>query len=170
MLVNVGQSGRQLATIGGELIRIGNRINKAGHLRRASAMLSRSWHFGCREPERWLKFPLVGVGGSAGGLDAYTRPLRNLPADLGVAVVIVNHLRKTATLLHESSPTTRRCRSHSSPRACTSRLITCSLSHRSVTCTSLMAIPSLSRYQNRGGGLTYLLPFYVSRPGIGTES
>jgi chemotaxis response regulator CheB len=49
-------------------------------------------------------FPLICVGGSAGGLDAYIRLLRNLPADLGMAVVIVNHLRKTATLLHEILP------------------------------------------------------------------
>jgi len=46
-------------------------------------------------------FPIVCVGGSAGGLDAYTRLLRNLPADMGVAIVIVNHLRKVATLLHK---------------------------------------------------------------------
>ena len=49
-------------------------------------------------------FPLICVGGSAGGLDAYIRLLRHLPADLGVAVVIVNHLRTTATLLHEILP------------------------------------------------------------------
>jgi chemotaxis response regulator CheB len=49
-------------------------------------------------------FPVVCVGGSAGGLDAYVRLLRNLPSDLGVAVVIVNHLRTTATLLHEILP------------------------------------------------------------------
>ena len=49
-------------------------------------------------------FPLVCVGGSAGGLDAYVRLLRNLPPDLGIAIVIVNHLRKTATLLHEILP------------------------------------------------------------------
>jgi two-component system chemotaxis response regulator CheB len=49
-------------------------------------------------------FPLVCVGGSAGGLDAYKRLLRTLPADLGIAVVIVNHLRQTATLLHEILP------------------------------------------------------------------
>lgn len=49
-------------------------------------------------------FPVVCVGGSAGGLDAYTRLLQHLPADLGVAVVIVNHLRKVATLLHEILP------------------------------------------------------------------
>jgi len=49
-------------------------------------------------------FPVVCVGGSAGGLDAYTRLLQNLPADMGVAIVIVNHLRKVATMLHEILP------------------------------------------------------------------
>ena len=48
--------------------------------------------------------PVVCVGGSAGGLDAYIRLLQNLPTDLGVAVVIVNHLRATGTLLHEILP------------------------------------------------------------------
>jgi two-component system chemotaxis response regulator CheB len=50
------------------------------------------------------KFPIVCVGGSAGGLDAYTRLLRHLPADMGVAIVIVNHLRTVATHLHEILP------------------------------------------------------------------
>jgi len=49
-------------------------------------------------------FPVVCVGGSAGGLDAYTRLLRHLPADMGVAIVIANHLRTVATLLHEILP------------------------------------------------------------------
>ena len=49
-------------------------------------------------------FPVVCVGGSAGGLDAYTRLLHHLPADLGAAVVIVNHLRVVDTLLHEILP------------------------------------------------------------------
>lgn len=49
-------------------------------------------------------FPIVCVGGSAGGLDAYQRLLRNLPADMGVAIVIVNHVRTFATLLHEILP------------------------------------------------------------------
>ena len=49
-------------------------------------------------------FPIVCVGGSAGGLDAYTRLLKNLPADMGVAIVIVNHLRTVATQLHEILP------------------------------------------------------------------
>jgi two-component system, chemotaxis family, protein-glutamate methylesterase/glutaminase len=49
-------------------------------------------------------FPVVCVGGSAGGLDAYIRLLKNLPSDMGVAIVIVNHLRKVATLLHKILP------------------------------------------------------------------
>ncbi|MFN0102120.1 MAG: chemotaxis protein CheB [Bryobacteraceae bacterium] len=49
-------------------------------------------------------FPVVCVGGSAGGLDAYIRLLRHLPADMGVAIVIVNHVRTTATRLHEILP------------------------------------------------------------------
>jgi two-component system, chemotaxis family, protein-glutamate methylesterase/glutaminase len=49
-------------------------------------------------------FPVVCVGGSAGGLDAYIRLLRHLPADMGVAIGIVNHLRTVATLLHEILP------------------------------------------------------------------
>jgi len=49
-------------------------------------------------------FPVVCVGGSAGGLDAYKRLLQHLPGDMGVAVVIVNHLRTVATSLHEILP------------------------------------------------------------------
>jgi chemotaxis response regulator CheB len=49
-------------------------------------------------------FPIVCVGGSAGGLDAYTRLLQNLPADMGIAIVIVNHLRTVATHLHQILP------------------------------------------------------------------
>src|SRR5580658_7686716 len=49
-------------------------------------------------------FPVVCVGGSAGGLDAYTRLLQHLPADMGVAIVIVNHVRIVATQLHEILP------------------------------------------------------------------
>src|ERR1035437_4574543 len=49
-------------------------------------------------------FPVVCVGGSAGGLDAYIRLLKHLPVDMGVAIVIVNHLRNVATHLHEILP------------------------------------------------------------------
>ena len=49
-------------------------------------------------------FPIVCVGGSAGGLDAYSLLLRQLPTDMGVAIVIVNHLRTVATLLDKILP------------------------------------------------------------------
>ncbi len=49
-------------------------------------------------------FPIVCVGGSAGGLDAYIRLLQNLPGDMGVAIVIVNHITSVPTLLHEVLP------------------------------------------------------------------
>ena len=49
-------------------------------------------------------FPIVCVGGSAGGLDAYSRLLRNLPVDLDVAIVIVNHITRFPTRLHEVLP------------------------------------------------------------------
>jgi two-component system chemotaxis response regulator CheB len=50
------------------------------------------------------EIPVVCVGGSAGGLDAYTRLLRHLPAEVRGAVVIVNHVRTVATTLHEILP------------------------------------------------------------------
>ncbi len=49
-------------------------------------------------------FPVVCVGGSAGGLDAYIRLLKKLPADMGVAIVIVNHITTMPTHLHEVLP------------------------------------------------------------------
>jgi chemotaxis response regulator CheB len=49
-------------------------------------------------------FPIVCVGGSAGGLDAYIRLLEKLPSDMGVAIVIVNHITIMPTQLHEVLP------------------------------------------------------------------
>ncbi len=49
-------------------------------------------------------FPIVCVGGSAGGLDAYIELLKNLPDDMGVAIVIVNHVRTMPTMLHQVLP------------------------------------------------------------------
>jgi two-component system, chemotaxis family, protein-glutamate methylesterase/glutaminase len=49
-------------------------------------------------------FPIGCVGGSAGGLNAYTLLLQNLPADMGVAIVFVNHLRSVGTMLYEILP------------------------------------------------------------------
>lgn len=49
-------------------------------------------------------FPIVCVGGSAGGLDAYIRLLEHLPADMGMAIVVVNHITIVPTQLHEILP------------------------------------------------------------------
>ncbi|MGD0885862.1 MAG: chemotaxis protein CheB [Thermodesulfovibrionales bacterium] len=38
------------------------------------------------------QFPVVGVGASAGGLEAFTQLFKNLPADPGMAFVLVQHL------------------------------------------------------------------------------
>ena len=47
-------------------------------------------------------FPVVGVGASAGGLGAFTKLLKNLPADTGMAFVLVQHLDpKHVSLLPE---------------------------------------------------------------------
>ena len=71
---------------------------------RISAPLRSTLISAMKTKDRAANFPVVCVGGSAGGLDAYTRLLKHLPADLGVAVVIVNHLRTVATRLHEILP------------------------------------------------------------------
>lgn len=44
------------------------------------------------EKTRAVEFPVVGIGASAGGLEAVTQLLRHLPGDLGLAVVVVQHL------------------------------------------------------------------------------
>ena len=43
-------------------------------------------------PPRGHGFPIVGIGGSAGGLDAFTRLLKGLRDDTGMAFVFVQHL------------------------------------------------------------------------------
>jgi len=46
------------------------------------------------------RFPIVGIGASAGGLEAFTQLLRALPTDTGMAFVFVQHLDPThATVL-----------------------------------------------------------------------
>ncbi len=39
-----------------------------------------------------LPFPIVGIGASAGGLEAYIELFRNLPSDTGMAFVVISHL------------------------------------------------------------------------------
>ena len=38
------------------------------------------------------KFPIVGMGASAGGLEAFEQFFRNTPVDSGMAFVLVSHL------------------------------------------------------------------------------
>ncbi|MBF0619999.1 MAG: PAS domain S-box protein [Candidatus Omnitrophica bacterium] len=45
-----------------------------------------------------LSFPVVGIGASAGGLDAFIELLKNVPSDTGMAFVLLQHLDPT----HES--------------------------------------------------------------------
>jgi two-component system, chemotaxis family, CheB/CheR fusion protein len=46
--------------------------------------------------------PIVGVGASAGGLEAFTQLLKHLPTDTGMAFVLIQHLDPThASLLTE---------------------------------------------------------------------
>ena len=49
-------------------------------------------------------FPIVCVGGSAGGSAAYVQLLKHLPPETGVAIVIVNHARRTSNALHKILP------------------------------------------------------------------
>ena len=56
-------------------------------------------------------FAIVGIGASAGGLDAMTQLLQSLPADTGMAFVLVQHLDPT----HESLLATILARSSSMP-------------------------------------------------------
>ena len=46
------------------------------------------------EPQqsRRAPFPIVGVGASAGGLEAFTQLLKALPSRTGMAYVLVQHL------------------------------------------------------------------------------
>ena len=53
------------------------------------------------EPSPGGVFPIVGVGASAGGLEAFTHLLQNLPVDTGMAFVLVQHLDPA----HESALT-----------------------------------------------------------------
>jgi two-component system CheB/CheR fusion protein len=53
---------------------------------------------GSELPPPGANFPVAGVGASAGGLEAFTDLLRSLPADTGIAFVLVQHMDPT----HES--------------------------------------------------------------------
>ena len=46
-------------------------------------------------------FPIVCIGGSAGGTEAYVEILKHLPVNTGVAIVIVNHVSRNPATLHK---------------------------------------------------------------------
>ena len=63
------------------------------------------------EREAGSAFPIVGIGASAGGLEAFSTLLERLPADLGMALVLVQHLDPThESMLTEFSPAFPTCR------------------------------------------------------------
>ncbi|MBA3920731.1 MAG: ATPase, partial [Nostocaceae cyanobacterium] len=45
-----------------------------------------------QQNEHNAKFPIVGIGASAGGLEAFSELLKNLPIDTGMAFVLIQHL------------------------------------------------------------------------------
>jgi two-component system, chemotaxis family, CheB/CheR fusion protein len=47
------------------------------------------------QDQSFEQFPIVGVGASAGGLEAFTQLLENLPTDTGMAFVLIQHLDPT---------------------------------------------------------------------------
>lgn len=52
-----------------------------------------NFHSSSGQPEFQPKpFPIVGLGASAGGLEAFTDLLRHLPSDTGMALVLIQHL------------------------------------------------------------------------------
>src|SRR5262252_10079714 len=60
-------------------------------------------------PAQNRTFPVVGIGASAGGLEAFRQLLEHLPADTGMAFVLVQHLDPThesilTELLSKSTP------------------------------------------------------------------
>lgn len=55
-------------------------------------MISKKSHPKISTASKSAKFPIVGVGASAGGLEAFTQLLQNLPTDTGMAFVLVQHL------------------------------------------------------------------------------
>jgi len=51
-----------------------------------------------------VDFPVVCLGGASADIDNYTNLIRKLPPDLGMAIVIINHLSLVNDLLLEALP------------------------------------------------------------------
>ncbi|HLH04672.1 MAG TPA: chemotaxis protein CheB [Bryobacteraceae bacterium] len=52
---------------------------------------------GTEEEDSVLAFPIVGIGGSAGGVEAYIELFQHLAPDLGMAYVVIPHLHADQT-------------------------------------------------------------------------
>ena len=73
-------------------------------------------------PASSMAFPVVAVGASAGGMEAFVELLRNIPHDSGMAFVLIQHLDPThpSSLARPASRLTRsRIACASSPTTCT---------------------------------------------------
>jgi len=55
-------------------------------------MKSRNTAFPALRADRPAAFPIVGIGASAGGLEAFSELLRHLPLKTGMGFVLVQHL------------------------------------------------------------------------------
>src|SRR3989442_383047 len=79
-----------------ELSRVKSSANNAWAKRRKTSA-TKAASQGARTPSKPAKLapvqlPIVGIGASAGGLEAFTELLHNLPTDTGMAFVLVQHL------------------------------------------------------------------------------
>jgi len=85
------------------------RDEKQKHLRKPAP--AKSPRSGPPESGTPNKFPIVGIGASAGGLEAFTELLKHLPLDSGMGFVLVQHLDPQ----HESTLTQLLARATSMP-------------------------------------------------------
>jgi two-component system, chemotaxis family, CheB/CheR fusion protein len=71
---------------------------------------ARPQHNGCASPKRGsVDFPVVALGASAGGLDTFKKFLNALPANCGMAFVLIQHLDPThQSMMVELLAATRR--------------------------------------------------------------
>ncbi len=90
---------RKAGAVAGQESKGGRRQTKlAGKASEAESALV----FGLSEHPPSKSFPIVGIGASAGGLEAFTAFLRALPADTGMAFVLVQHMDPShVSLLHQ---------------------------------------------------------------------
>jgi chemotaxis response regulator CheB len=56
------------------------------------------------EPAQGSPFPIVGVGASAGGLEAFTELLSHLPNDAGIAFLLIQRFEGRAAFSVEEEP------------------------------------------------------------------